>query len=223
MAYKKQLHDKDGNVIYPDVGINLEDVVYSDDPTEPIENPTPWITNDEITDNTIESSKINHQQTKTPFLVYEYVQSAPSNSDVTKDVPVDLITYRGYIIEVNFEPSNTSQTWVACSALNSSKTSIQCLQRGYEFGPNYQTISREYSEMVASGAATASSSKFKIQISRSDTINFPCFYAQGFGGGDIYCQQIFGRVLKGPGVLKYIRCVLKTPQRNSCVRAYAYY
>ena len=37
MAYKKQLHDKDGNVIYPDVGINLEDVVYSDDPTEPVD------------------------------------------------------------------------------------------------------------------------------------------------------------------------------------------
>lgn len=35
MAYKKQLKDKDGNTIYPDVGLNLDDVVYSDDP-EPI-------------------------------------------------------------------------------------------------------------------------------------------------------------------------------------------
>lgn len=34
MAYKKQLRDKDGNVVYPDVGLNLDDVVYSDDPTE---------------------------------------------------------------------------------------------------------------------------------------------------------------------------------------------
>lgn len=32
MAYKKQLKDKDGNTIYPDVGLNLDDVVYSDDP-----------------------------------------------------------------------------------------------------------------------------------------------------------------------------------------------
>lgn len=31
-TYKKQLKDKDGNTIYPDVGLNLDDVVYSDDP-----------------------------------------------------------------------------------------------------------------------------------------------------------------------------------------------
>ncbi len=33
-TYKKQLVDKDGNIIIPDIGINLDDVVYSDDPTE---------------------------------------------------------------------------------------------------------------------------------------------------------------------------------------------
>ena len=223
MAIKKQLKDKDGNTIYPDVGLDLDSVVYSDDPTEPIDDPTPWITNNEITDNTIESSKINHQQTKTPFLVYEYVQSAQSTSDVTIDVPVDLITYRGYIIEVNFEPCNTNQAWVGYSALDSSKTSIQCRQRGFEFNPSYKTISRDTGEIIAGGANTENSSKFKIQISRSNTVNYPCFYAQGFGGGEIYCQQIVGRVLSSSGVLKYIRCILKSPQKNSCVRAYAYY
>lgn len=38
-TYKKQLKDKNGNTIYPDVGLNLDDVVYSDDPTTPIEPP----------------------------------------------------------------------------------------------------------------------------------------------------------------------------------------
>ena len=38
MAYKKQLRDKDGNVVYPDVGLNLDDVVYSDDPDEAVED-----------------------------------------------------------------------------------------------------------------------------------------------------------------------------------------
>lgn len=47
-TYKKQLHDKDGNTIYPDVGLNLDDVVYSDDPTEPIETPSPWIKNTDV-------------------------------------------------------------------------------------------------------------------------------------------------------------------------------
>lgn len=42
-TYKKQLHDKDGNTIYPDVGLELDSVVYSADPTEPIETPSPWI------------------------------------------------------------------------------------------------------------------------------------------------------------------------------------
>ena len=32
MAIKKQLKDKDGNTIYPDVGLDLDSVVYSDDP-----------------------------------------------------------------------------------------------------------------------------------------------------------------------------------------------
>lgn len=42
-TYKKQLKDKDGNTIYPDVGLNLDDVVYSDDPTEPVGSIDPWI------------------------------------------------------------------------------------------------------------------------------------------------------------------------------------
>lgn len=37
-TYKKQLRDKDGNTIYPDVGLELDNVVYSDDPSEPIDN-----------------------------------------------------------------------------------------------------------------------------------------------------------------------------------------
>lgn len=48
MALKKQLKDKDGNTIYPDVGLNLDDVVYSDDPTEPVENPEPWVKSSDI-------------------------------------------------------------------------------------------------------------------------------------------------------------------------------
>lgn len=35
-TYKKQFKDKNGNTIYPDVGIDLGNVVYSDDPTTPI-------------------------------------------------------------------------------------------------------------------------------------------------------------------------------------------
>lgn len=42
-TYKKQLRDKDGNTIYPDVGLDLDSVVYSDDPSEEVPAPTAWI------------------------------------------------------------------------------------------------------------------------------------------------------------------------------------
>lgn len=57
-TYKKQLKDKDGNTIYPDVGLNLDDVVYSDDP-EPVENPEPWIESGDIKDAAVTSGKID--------------------------------------------------------------------------------------------------------------------------------------------------------------------
>ena len=59
MAIKKQLKDKDGNTIYPDVGIDLGSVVYSDDPTETI-SPEPWIDTGDIKDNAVTNSKIDY-------------------------------------------------------------------------------------------------------------------------------------------------------------------
>lgn len=58
MAIKKQLKDKDGNTIYPDVGLNLDDVVYSDDP-EPVENPEPWIETGDIVNGAVTKNKID--------------------------------------------------------------------------------------------------------------------------------------------------------------------
>lgn len=58
-TYKKQLIDKDGNIIIPDVGINLDDVVYSDDPTEVILNPAPWIETNDIIDGAVTPDKID--------------------------------------------------------------------------------------------------------------------------------------------------------------------
>jgi len=58
MAYKKQLRDKDGNVVYPDVGLNLDDAVYSDDPTEEV-TPEPWIETEDIKDNAVTDDKID--------------------------------------------------------------------------------------------------------------------------------------------------------------------
>lgn len=58
MAIKKQLKDKDGNTIYPDVGLNLDDVVYSDDPTETT-TPEPWIETGDIVDGAVTKNKID--------------------------------------------------------------------------------------------------------------------------------------------------------------------
>lgn len=58
MAIKKQLKDKDGNTIYPDVGLDLDSVVYSDDPTQTT-TPDPWIETGDITNNAVTSDKVN--------------------------------------------------------------------------------------------------------------------------------------------------------------------
>lgn len=56
-VYKKPLYDKDGNQIYPDVGLELDEVIYGDDPGQ-VETPSPWIETGDIKDNQITSAKI---------------------------------------------------------------------------------------------------------------------------------------------------------------------
>ena len=56
-TYKRRLRDKDGNTIYPDVGLELDEVIYGDDPGQ-AETPSPWIETGDIKDNQITSAKI---------------------------------------------------------------------------------------------------------------------------------------------------------------------
>jgi hypothetical protein len=56
-VYKKPLYDKDGNQIYPDVGLELDEVIYGDDPGQ-VETPSPWIETGDIKDNQITSAKV---------------------------------------------------------------------------------------------------------------------------------------------------------------------
>ena len=57
-VYKKPLYDKDGNQIYPDVGLELDDVIYGSNPGQ-VETPSPWIETGDIKDNQITSAKID--------------------------------------------------------------------------------------------------------------------------------------------------------------------
>lgn len=57
MALKKQLRDKDGNLIYPDVGIDLDEVIYGSDPGE-VSAPVAWIETADIKDGQITSAKV---------------------------------------------------------------------------------------------------------------------------------------------------------------------
>lgn len=54
-VYKKPLYDKDGNQIYPDVGLELDEVIYGDDPGQ-AETPSPWIETGDIKDGQITSN-----------------------------------------------------------------------------------------------------------------------------------------------------------------------
>ena len=57
MALKKQLYDKDGNEIYPNVGLDLDEVVYAGDPEE-VASPSPWIETTDIKDGQITTAKV---------------------------------------------------------------------------------------------------------------------------------------------------------------------
>lgn len=56
-TYKRQLRDKDGNTIYPDVGLELDDVIYGSDPGE-VSAPVAWIETTDIKDGQITTDKI---------------------------------------------------------------------------------------------------------------------------------------------------------------------
>lgn len=57
MALKKPLYDKDGNLVYPEVGIDLDEVVYAGDPEE-VASPSPWIETTDIKDGQITPLKL---------------------------------------------------------------------------------------------------------------------------------------------------------------------
>lgn len=57
-TYKRQLKDKDGNTIYPDVGLELDDVIYGSDPGQ-VETPSPWVETGDIKDAQITGEKLD--------------------------------------------------------------------------------------------------------------------------------------------------------------------
>ena len=178
---------------------------------------TPNLRNASVT-----SDKIDWTTMGPGKLIYSYRQNAQSSSNTNIDVPLDLDTYSRIQIYFGFEASNTSMTWNSCSALNSSKGIINTTQKGFEFNPNWATISRDTTEVIAGGSSSSNSTSGFIDIVRGHTINYPVFYAWSFGGGDGYGQVIFGRIKTAAKNVKYIRVPFKTPQVGGHVEAYGF-
>lgn len=89
MAYKKQLRDKDGNVVYPDVGLDLDDVVYSDDPTEVVEDiidPSSYSLDEKWTGGYWVDGKKIYKKTI-------YLGALPNNTTKTVSLGVDNVSY----------------------------------------------------------------------------------------------------------------------------------
>lgn len=93
MALKKQLRDKDGNLIYPDVGIDLDEAIYGSDPGQ-VETPSPWIETGDIKDAQITTAKV-------------------ADGAITTDkIPNDSI--KPYKLK-GYATTNTTDTWVPVS------------------------------------------------------------------------------------------------------------
>lgn len=129
MAIKKQLKDKDGNTIYPDVGLDLDSVVYSDDPTTPAST-NPWITTNDITNNAVTNGKINwgtlpkSQSTNSSYvqignilIQYGQISGLTSASDTTINMPKSFADTNYTLVLTNqFAESGESYWWAfVCS------------------------------------------------------------------------------------------------------------
>lgn len=79
MALKKRLRDKDGNLIYPDVGIDLDEVIYGSDPGE-VSEPVAWIETTDIKDGQITSKLLKGWSTANT--TDEWVPVATSNYEL---------------------------------------------------------------------------------------------------------------------------------------------
>lgn len=121
-TYRKQLHDKDGNTIYPDVGIDLSEVVYADDPTEPVPSPTAWVGADDIEDGAVKVAKI------------DWDTIIPQNTGTTYALPMK---YKGKTIYARrFSGTfNLSGTYRSQITLLASETSAKIVKTIGWFGP----------------------------------------------------------------------------------------
>lgn len=117
-TYKKQLQDKDGNTIYPDVGIDLDNVVYGDDPTTP-GAVTPWIDTDDIQDGAVTSNKIDFTTYENVTIVVGGITSTDKGRKIPLGNGLSLIvanvntightlTSTDQSVEVTYSPSFTT-------------------------------------------------------------------------------------------------------------------
>ena len=222
-TYKKQLKDKDGNTIYPDVGLDLDSVVYSDDPTEPVENPEPWIesgdiTDDAVTDDKIDWDDISHGWRK----VYDVTITAASGT-VNYDVPIDLENNRRIAIYMSYEPSSGSIQWSYAQALNGSKSVINCFQTGVECGGGISQgvfQNRELDQLIAWGVEGYASAHAEIFLKRAASGNWVTYTASGFGGNTVdnrRSQMFQGRIESGAPTTKYVRFRIINPQAGGSI------
>lgn len=106
MAYKKQLRDKNGNVVYPDVGLNLDDVVYSDDPTEEFDSiidPNSYSLSEKWTGGYWVDGKKIYKKTI-------YLGALPNNTTKTVSHGITNLDYIIDFVSVAYNPKSNSNT-----------------------------------------------------------------------------------------------------------------
>lgn len=140
-TYKKQLQDKDGNTIYPDVGIDLDNVVYGDDPTTPT-TVTPWVNTDDIQDGAVTSDKIDFTTftiSPDPVLAGVYTLSGTTYNRYIKRVKVDglkSLSQGSYVSLADVVPNGAVYVMLRGGTLVRTLAGNVTI---FEACPNYQT------------------------------------------------------------------------------------
>lgn len=231
-----QLIDKDGDNIYPVASVPHGASITMTD-TDPGEGETlaadslvgvydidNKVTTDMIEDDAVTSDKIDPTTLQGWELYFDYEQpESVSSGNVIIDVPIDLVNYRRIKIEAADEPGSGSTT-TSVTALNGSKNTLSTFQMGYEvWTSTFAHINRSSTEIIAYGQYGACSTMINIDLFRANSVNYPTFFAQAFGGSDTshrYAQNFMGRITAGPSNVKYIRVTFIVPQSGGWVKAY---
>lgn len=118
-TYKKQLKDKDGNTIYPDVGVDLTNVVLSDDSSSVVE-PTGWVFANDLGSYSVTTAKIASSAVTSAKIASSAVTSAKLGSSAVTTAKIAAKAVTEDKIDMEGMPGLIAQGVISADGIGTS-------------------------------------------------------------------------------------------------------